>query len=113
VRQQLEAGTYALDLPVKIGLLRDTSALYMVGEGRLTHGPEGFVLTGGDLQYAQGPRASHTVNSDFYWYQIDDVIGIGDRNCQYFCFPQIPTAVAKVRLAAEELYKMNKRKASL
>ena len=113
VRQQLEEGTYGLDLPVEIGLLRDTSALYMVGEGRLTHGPEGFALTGcgGELHYAQGPRASHTVNCDFYWYQIQDVIGIGDRKCQYFCFPKEPIPVAKVRLAAEELYKMSKKRA--
>ena len=41
--------------------------------------------------------------------QLGRKIGIGDRNCLYYCFPQpvdgkIPP-VAKARLAAEELYK--------
>ena len=39
-----------------------------------------------------------------------DVIGIGNRDCLYYCFPK-PTdgkipPVAKARLATEELYKM-------
>jgi len=115
VRREIEAGRYGLDVPVEIGLLRDTGALYMVGEGRLTHSAEGFRLTGcdGRLDYSQGPRASHTVNCDFYWYQIADVIGLGNRECQYFCFPKTPVPVAKVRLAAEELYKISKKRVDL
>ena len=111
VKAEIEAGSYSLDTPVQIGLMRDYKGLYMVGDGRLTHTSEGFVLEGceGQLRYEQKPRASHTLNSDFYWYCIGDVIGIGDRNCLYYCFPQpvdgkIPP-VAKARLAAEELYK--------
>jgi hypothetical protein len=84
----------------------------MVGEGRLTHGTEGFRLVGcdGKLTYEQKPRAAHTLNADFYWYCIGDVIGIGNRDCLYYCFPKaeggrIPP-VAKARLATEELYKM-------
>jgi len=112
VGREIREGRYGLDVPVEIGLLRDTGALYMVGEGRLTHSAEGFRLTGcdGRLDYRQSPRASHTVNCDFYWYQIADVIGLGDRECQYFCFPRTPVPVAKVRLAAEELYKMSRKR---
>ena len=97
----------------------DYKGLYMVGDGRLTHTKEGFVLEGceGKLHYEQKPRASHTLNADFYWYCIGDVIGIGNRDCLYYCFPKpvdgkIPP-VAKARLAAEELYKIameNRRK---
>ena len=111
VKAELEAGTYNLDTPVKIGLMVDYKGLYMVGDGRLTHTAEGFVLEGceGKLRYEQKPRASHTLNADFYWYCIGDVIGIGNRDCLYYCFPQavngkIPP-VAKARLAAEEMYK--------
>ena len=51
----------------------------------------------------------NTLNADFYWYRIGDVIGIGNRDCLYYCFPK-PTngkipPVAKARLAAEEMYK--------
>ena len=119
VRRELEADAYGLDTPVEIGLMIDYKGLYMVGDGRLTHTKEGFILDGceGKLHYEQKPRASHTLNADFYWYCIGDVIGIGNRDCLYYCFPKpvdgkIPP-VAKARLAAEELYKSameNRRK---
>ena len=119
VRKEIEADAYTLDTPVEIGLMVDYKGLYMVGDGRLTHTKEGFILDGcdGKLHYEQKPRASHTLNSDFYWYCIGDVIGIGNRDCLYYCFPKpqngkIPP-VAKARLAAEEIYKIameNKRR---
>lgn len=44
-----------------------------------------------------------------YWYEIGDVICIGDARIQYYCFPQdCGDIVAKARLAAEELYKLVK-----
>ena len=111
VKKELEEGTYRLDIPVKIGVLIDYKALYMVGEGRLVHSDEGFTLTGcdGKLHYTQGPLSSHSLNSDYFWYEIGDVIGIGDRDALYYCFPlNGEDVVAKARLAAEELYKLKK-----
>lgn len=111
VRRELEDGTYRMEADVKIGMLVDYKALYMVGEGKLIHDSEGFRLTGcdGKLEYSQGPLASHTLNSDYYWYEIGDVICIGDKNALYYCFPQGGgDIVSKARLAAEELYKMKK-----
>lgn len=112
VRAELEAGAYRMDVPVKIALMVDEKALYMVGDGRLHHDADGFHLTGcdGRLDYRQKPRVSHSLNADFFWYEIGDVIGIGNRDCLYYCFPQAeagnPCPVAKARLAAEELYKL-------
>lgn len=108
VRAELEAGTYYLDTKVRIGLLVDYKALYMVGEGRLVHSNDGFHLVGcdGQLDYRQSPMAAHSLNADYYWYEIGDVIGIGDRDCLYYCFPETEGVVAKTRLAAEELYKI-------
>ena len=112
VRKEITRGEYRLDTPVQIGLMVDYKGLYMVGDGWLTHSKEGFRLTGckGQLTYEQKPRTSHTLNADFYWYCIGDVIGIGNRDCLYYCFPKdvgggIPP-VAKARLATEELYKV-------
>ena len=112
VRKEITRGEYRLDTPVQIGLMVDYKGLYMVGDGWLTHSKEGFRLTGckGKLTYEQKPRTSHTLNADFYWYCIGDVIGIGNRDCLYYCFPKdvgggIPP-VAKARLATEELYKV-------
>ena len=111
VRSQLEDGSYCLDIPVDIAMLVDYKALYLVGEGRLKHTVEGFRLTGcdGKLDYTQGPLASHSLNSDYYWYEIGDVIGIGNQDALYYCFPKDGSnVVAKARLAAEELYKLKK-----
>ena len=52
--------------------------------------------------------ACYTLNSDFFWYGIGDVIGIGGKERLYYCFPQEKDVVSKARLAAEELYKLQK-----
>ena len=111
VRKELEDGTYNLDIPVEIAMMVNYDALFMVGEGRLTHTTEGFHLTGcdGKLDYTQGPLASHCLNADYFWYEIGDMIGIGNRDVLYYCFPKnCGDVVAKTRLATEELYKMKK-----
>ncbi|MBR4017783.1 MAG: 1-acyl-sn-glycerol-3-phosphate acyltransferase, partial [Oscillospiraceae bacterium] len=112
VRKELEEGTYRLETDVKIGMLVDTKALYMVGEGKLVHDETGFTLTGcdGKLQYSQGPLACYGLYADYYWYEIGDVICIGNRDRLYYCFPTGGDVVAKTRLATEELYKLKKRR---
>ena len=112
VREELENGTYSLDIPVKIGIMNDFKALYQVGTGRLSHTLEGFHLTGceGKLDYSQKALASYTLNADFFWYEIGDVIGIGNGDALYYCFPDSGVSVAKARLATEELYKMHQNR---
>ena len=112
VREELTNGSYNLDIPVKIGIMNDFKALYEVGYGRLMHTAEGFRLTGcdGKLDYFQKALASYTLNSDFFWYEIGDVIGIGDTHALYYCFPESGVPVAKARLATEELYKLHQNR---
>ncbi len=112
VRKELEEGTYGLDTPVTIGVQVDLKGLYMVGDGRLTHGLDGFHLVGDDgtLDYAQSPMSGHTLYADYYFYEIGDVIGIGNNEISYFCFPKDNVSVTKARLATEELYKMKKQR---
>ena len=52
--------------------------------------------------------ASHTLYADYHWYEIGDVIGIGNNEFSYFCFPGADVSVTKARLATEELYKLLK-----
>ena len=109
VREELELDAYALDTPVDVCMAIDTKAIYRVGEGRLTHTKEGLHLTGcqGELDYLHTPISSYSLYSDFNWYEVGDVICIGNQKALYYCFPKDPTVpVAKARLAAEELYKM-------
>ncbi len=110
VRKEIINGTYSLDIPVKIGVLADYKAIYFVGEGRLKHDENGFVLVGEDgLNYYQPPLSSYTLNADYFWYEIGDIISIGDKNYLYYCFPLERHSVAKTRLAVEELYKIIKK----
>ena len=109
VRRDIEAGTYSLETDVEVCMLVNHKALYLVGDGHLSHTQEGFVLTGcdGKLDYRQKPRASYSVNADYYFYERGDIISIGNRDCLYYCFIKDNTPVAKARLAAEELFKLS------
>ena len=110
VRQELEEGSYLLDTEVDIAVQVNLDGVCMIGSGRLVHDLNGFHLTNADgsLNYSQSAVASHTLYSDYYWYEIGDVIGIGDNEFSYFCFPKTDVSVTKARLATEELYRMKK-----
>ena len=111
VREELLSGKYSVDIPVDICMTVDTKHLYHIGEGRFFHGPYGFRIEGDSFTYEQKPKASYTVNSDFNWYEIGDLISIGNNTHLFYCFPKVDyDIVAKIRLAAEELYKIEKAK---
>lgn len=109
VRDEIERGEYKLDIEVDIYMMVDTSAVYKVGDGRLRHSTEGFHLTGcdGRLDYVQKPLASYSLCSDYNWYEIGDMVCVGNTDVLYYCFPRnCGDIVAKTRLATEEIYKM-------
>ena len=111
VRKEIEKGTYKLDIPVDIRMMVNMDTLYHIGEGHLTHDKNGFNLTGADgkLDYTHSPKESYSLYSDYYWYEIGDMICIGNHDALYYCFPiDAGDVVAKTRLAAEELYKIQK-----
>ena len=107
VAADIENGDYKLDTDVTIAMQVDFKAVYMVGEGHLTHDNTGFHLTGcdGRLDYSQKPQSCFGLYADYYWYEIC----IGDNEVHYFLFPKKKhVSVAKIRLAAEEMYKLHK-----
>lgn len=109
VREEIENGSYCFDAPVHIFMSNDTKHIYDIGKGHLTHTAEGFKLVGNGLEYSQNPQASYSVCADFYWYEIADVVCVGNNKGLFYCVPRIEgDVVAKLRLAAEELYKIYK-----
>lgn len=110
VRQEILDGTYRMETDVEIGILVDYKHLYIVGDGHLTHDLNGFTLIGcnGKLEYRQKPLNSYNLNADYYWYEIGDIIGLGNHETLYYCFPKDHTSVAKARLATEEMYTLYK-----
>ncbi len=112
VKKEIINETYKLDLKVKIMMLVDYKCVYDVGYGKLIHNRDGFYLENENktLTYSQGPLTSYSLNSDYYWYEIGDVISFGDKTALYYCFPAEKGVVSKARLATEELYKIAKTK---
>ncbi len=110
VRKQILDGSYKLERDVDIAMLKDFKAIYMVGQGKLTHDLTGFHLTGcdGRLEYSQKPLNCYGLYADYLWYEIGDTICIGNNECLYYCFPKGGDVVAKTRMATEEMYKLYK-----
>ena len=110
VREDIVEGRYSLDTDVRIAMAVDYKALYFVGEGHLHHDVNGFVLDGcdGKLHYVQSPTACYSLYSDYFWYEIGDVICIGDKDCLYYCFPERKGIVARTRMAVEEIFKLHR-----
>ena len=109
IKKEILENRYSLNVPVEIYMLVNTRAIYKVGSGTLQHNKNGFVLDGcdGKLHFEQKPKASYSLYSDYYWYEIGDVICIGDMKTLYYCFPKTDQdVVAKTRIATEELFKL-------
>ena len=109
VKGEVESGEYSVDIPVDILMTVSDHKFYRVGEGRLRHGKGGFVLDGcgGELHYEQKPLCAHSVNSDFYFYQLGDMVSLGNNDHLFYCFPKTEgDIVTKIRFAAEEIYKL-------
>ncbi len=108
VKKELLENRYLLDEDVLVYMMKDTYKIYDIGEGHLVHNNEGFCLTiDQKLEFKVPSSKTYTINSDFYWYQIGDIISIGDYNKQFYCFIKSKkNVVAKARLAAEEQYKI-------
>ena len=108
VRRELESGEYGFCEPVEIYMVVNEKGVYKVGTGELIHGKDGFTLKGcdGKLEYTQNSVSLYSLNSDFYWYSIGDVIGLGNHTALYYCLPTDNKAVVtKARLATEEIFK--------
>lgn len=111
VKKEIEEGSYFLDVDVDIYMMVNTKCIYKVGNGTLKHGMDGFFLEGcnGKLHYSQKPSLSYSLYSDYYWYEIGDMVCIGNMKVLYYLFPKVSyDIVAKTRIAAEELYKLVK-----
>lgn len=110
VRKEIEDGSYKMKLDVDVYALIDSKAIYRIGEGSLSHSKQGWELNAcnGQLIFVQKPRDSYSLYSDYYWYELGDMICIGNSKILYYCFPKNSgDFVAKARLATEELYALS------
>lgn len=109
VKEELLQDKYRLQADVEICLVADSKTVYTLGDGTLAHDKDGFVLTdaNGNVVCKQAPLASYSVNVDYNWYEIGDIVSIGDKNKLFYClFKDKNQPVTKARFGAEELYKL-------
>ena len=110
VKEEIINNVYNLDEEVEIYGLKDMKVLYKLGLGRIIHNRDGFKLTGceGKLEYSQDTKYTYSLNSDLNWYELGDIISIGDSKARYYCLLKTKRdVVAKARLATEEMYKID------
>lgn len=110
VHKEIESGSYGMKLDVSVYALIDSKAIYHIGDGTLAHSSQGWKLDAcnGKLAFVQKPRDSYSLYSDYFWYELGDMICIGNSRILYYCFPKNSgDFVAKARLATEELYKLS------
>ena len=111
VRRAVQSGTYTLDTPVRIESLPNAKG-YVVFEqpGRLTHGPEGFTLTGeydGESFTQHWPVTGQSACHVEYAYKgRGDCVDLSTMDDSFYLYPLAPdVAVTKIALATEELYR--------
>ena len=106
----MEKDEYRLNTDVEIIVMAGSKCLYKAGEGKLTYDEKGFSLykTDGTLIHNQPPLFTYSLNADYNWYELGDVICIGDRKKQFYCIPKDNVSVTKARFVAEERYKILK-----
>ncbi|MCQ2482548.1 MAG: 1-acyl-sn-glycerol-3-phosphate acyltransferase [Clostridia bacterium] len=110
VADDIKNKKYALDVDVEIGMIIDYKAVYMIGAGRLSHNEAGFILkdSDGKVIYKQPANSCYSLYSDYFWYEIGDMICIGNNDVLFYCFPKGKNLAAKARIAVEEMYKLSK-----
>jgi len=109
VAREIEAGTYAVDTPVRIESLPNARGFVTFGDlGRLTHDMNGFTLTGvwEDEPFTiDWPVASLTgCHVEYDYKKRGDCVDLSTHDDSFYLFPQSPdVAVTKLALATEEL----------
>lgn len=107
LHKDIDNDTYSLDVDCEIYALKNTITLYHIGDGHLHHDKNGFKLTGcnGELEYSQGNNVSYSLYSDYFWYELGDMICVGDLKTRYYCvFKEKKDIAAKARLAVQYFY---------
>ncbi|MCQ2797563.1 MAG: hypothetical protein MJ241_03790 [Bacilli bacterium] len=107
VREEVFSGNYATSVHGCVYATIDHKAVYKLGKGSLYHDINGFVLKDdkGHTVHEQKSLACYSLYSDFYWYEVGDIVSIGTQEIRYYIVPEEKGVVAKLRLATEEIYK--------
>ena len=112
VEEEIDRGTYSLDLRVRIESLPNAVNFVDLGEGRLRHGAEGFALTFTDWGETEEktlrfvPRATFSVHTEYDYRGKGQCITLSVADNTYFIYPlEAGFNATKIQFAAEYLYR--------
>ncbi len=117
IRLEIENKAYHLEVPSLVEALPNARGFIPLGEAKLIHSMEGFLLEGvfeGDLFSLSKPVLSmYSCHIEFDYFGKGDCIDLSTLNDTYYIYPQgTEFSVTKIALATEELYAYEKRLSS-
>ena len=111
VRAEVKEGNYNLDVPCKVMSLPNSKGFINIGEGRLVHNSDGFMLSScwnGKSWELKIPTSSlYSVHIEYNYKKLHrDCIDLSTLDDTFFIYPKgSEFSVTKISLATEELVK--------
>ena len=116
VREQVEAGTYRLEVEAYVEALPNARGYIPLGMAKLTHSMEGFTLEatfdGNSFTLVKPALSMDSCHIEWEYKQKGDCIDLSTLDDTYYIYPRAEeSSVTKIALATEELYFYHKRSA--
>ena len=108
---EIEKGSYNLEIDVYVDSLPNSTGFYRLGKGKLIHNQEGFKLTAKfqdhDFVIAKPVLSNYGVHVEYGYFGKGDCISFSTTKDSYYLFPvNKDVSVTKIHFAVEELYKI-------
>ncbi len=110
VRRQIEEGTYSFSSDVVVDSLPNADGYIQLGEAKLTHDMNGFVLEGnfGGKKFLlkKDPLSMYSCHIEYDYMGKGDCIDLSTLTDTYYIYPKLKEwSATKIALATEELYR--------
>jgi hypothetical protein len=115
VKNQILNGTYRFEDDVVIDSLPNAAGYVRLGEGRLVHDENGFVLSanfdGEDFLLEKTVESLYSLHIEYDYFGQGDCLDLSTLTDTYYIYPKNKhNVVTKLHFAVEELYKLHREK---
>ena len=109
VRREIEAGTYEFSADAVVDSLPSADGYIRLGKARLSHGMDGFILTGNfggkPFELKKTPLSMYSCHIEYEHQGNGDCIDLSTLKDTYYIYPQTDVwSATKIALATEELF---------
>lgn len=112
VRKQIDDGEYNFEDDVELYSLPGSDKYHYLGKAKLYHNEKGFLIeghhNGQPIKIERKPLTMYSLHVEYDYFRVikgRDAVDISTDTDSYFCFLSRRTALTKLSLATEELYK--------